>query len=264
MPDLPVPDSGARAVRLTLEDRTALITGGSRGIGRAISLLFARAGARVALQYRTREEDAAQVVATIRAEGGTAVAMRAEISDETQVGGMVARAASELGPPTILVNNAGIWEGRPVDELSLEDWERTFAINMRSMFLCSRAVIPHMRRAGSGRIVNIASTAGQRGEAFHSDYAATKGAAIAFTRSLATELAAHGIRVNCVAPGWVDTEMSAGAFADGGRAAIERTIPLGRVGRPEEIAGAVLFAASDLSAFMTGAVVSVNGGTVMA
>jgi 3-oxoacyl-[acyl-carrier protein] reductase len=177
---------------------------------------------------------------------------------------MVARIGSVLGPATILVNNAGIWEGRAVDEMTLAEWERTFAINMRSMFLCARAVVPHMKRAGGGRIVNIASTAGQRGEAFHSDYAATKGAAIAFTRSLATELAPHGIRVNGVAPGWVDTEMCAGVFASGGREAIERTIPLGRVGSPAEIAGAVLFAASDLSSFMTGAIVSVNGGAVMA
>ena len=135
---------------------------------------------------------------------------------------------------------------------------------MRSMFLCARAAIPAMKQARSGRIVNIASTAGQRGEAFHSDYAASKGAAIAFTRSLAVELAPHGIRVNCVAPGWVDTEMCKGVFAQGGREAIEKTIPMRRVGRPDEIASAVLFAASDLSSFMTGAVVSVNGGGVMA
>jgi 3-oxoacyl-[acyl-carrier protein] reductase len=132
------------------------------------------------------------------------------------------------------------------------------------MFLCTRAVVPLMKEARGGRIVNVASTAGQRGEAFHSDYAASKGAAIAFTRSLATELAPHGIRVNCVAPGWVDTDMCAEVFASGGRAAIEETIPLGRVGLPEEIAAAIVFAASDLSSFMTGAVLSVNGGAVMA
>jgi 3-oxoacyl-[acyl-carrier protein] reductase len=251
-------------LRISLEGHTALVTGGSRGIGRACSLLLGRAGARVAVHFRAREQEAARIVEAIRSEGGTALALRAEISDEAQVGEMVARTASELGPPTILVNNAGIWEGRAVDEMTLAGWERTFGINMRSMFLCARAVVPHMKRAGGGRIVNIASTAGQRGEAFHSDYAATKGAAIAFTRSLATELAAHAIRVNCVAPGWVDTEMCIEAFAAGGRQAIDRTIPLGRVGRPEEIAGAVLFAVSDLSSFMTGAVVSVNGGAVMA
>lgn len=255
---------GSSGLIVSLEGRTAIVTGGSRGIGRACSLILARAGAKVAVHYHAREEDAREVVSTIRAAGGRALEVRAEIAEETQVEAMVATVASELGPPTILVNNAGIWEGCAIDQMTLAGWERTFAINMRSMFLCARAVVPHMKRAGSGRIVNIASTAGQRGEAFHSDYAATKGAAIAFTRSLATELIPHGIRVNCVAPGWVDTGMCADVFADGGRAAVEMTIPMGRVGRPEEIAGAVLFAASDLSSFMNGAVVSVNGGAVMA
>jgi 3-oxoacyl-[acyl-carrier protein] reductase len=190
--------------------------------------------------------------------------VRADLADEAQAAGAVAQAVAALGPVTILVNNAGIWEGRAVEDLSPREWDRTFHVNARSAFLCTRAVVPHMKRAGGGRIVNVASTAGQRGEAFHSDYAASKGAIIAFTRSLAVELAPAGIRVNCVAPGWVDTEMCAGAFAGGGREAIEATIPLGRVGRPEEIAGAVLFAASDLSSFMTGAVISVNGGAVMA
>ena len=251
-------------VVISLEGRTAIVTGGSRGIGRACSLLLARAGARVAVHYHAREDEARQVVSAIRGSGGEAVAAHAEISEEGSVEAMVQKVAAELGAPVILVNNAGIWEGSGIDRMTLDGWERTFSINMRSMFLCARAVVPHMKRAGYGRIVNIASTAGQRGEAFHSDYAASKGAAIAFTRSLATELVPHGIRVNCVAPGWVDTDMCAGVFADGGREAIEKTIPMGRVGRPEEIAGAVLFAASDLSGFMNGAVVSVNGGAVMA
>jgi len=248
---------------INLEGHVALVTGGSRGIGRACSLALARAGASVAVHYRAREKEAAQVTELIRAGGGRAAALRADLAAEDQANELVARAVSELGPPTILVNNAGIWEGLAVDQLTAEAWDRTLAVNTRSMFLCTRAVVPHMKRARSGRIVNIASTAGQRGEAFHSDYAASKGAAIAFTRSLATELAPHGIRVNCVAPGWVDTEMSAKAFVSGGREAIEKTIPLGRVGKPEEIANAVAFAASDLASFMTGSVISVNGGAVM-
>ena len=255
---------GRKGLIVSLEGHTAIVTGGSRGIGRACSLILARAGAKVAVHYHAREEEARDVVSTIGQAGGAALDVRAEISEEDQVDAMVETVASRLGAPTILVNNAGIWEGRAIDQMTLAGWERSFAINMRSMFLCARAVVPHMKRAGNGRIVNIASTAGQRGEAFHSDYAATKGAAIAFTRSLASELVTHGIRVNCVAPGWVDTEMCADVFADGGRAAVEKTIPMGRVGRPEEIAGAVLFAASDLSSFMNGAVVSVNGGAVMA
>lgn len=249
---------------INLEGRVALVTGGSRGIGRACSMALARAGATLAVHYRDRLKDAAAVVDAIRASGGRAESFAAELSDEVQVNEMFSRLRVGPGMPSILVNNAGIWEGAGVDEMTLASWERTFAINTRSMFLCARAAIPAMKQSGSGRIVNIASTAGQRGEAFHSDYAASKGAAIAFTRSLAVELAPHGIRVNCVAPGWVDTEMCAGVFAEGGRETIERTIPMRRVGRPDEIAAAVLFAASDLSSFMTGAVVSVNGGGVMA
>lgn len=249
---------------IALSGRVALVTGGSRGIGRACCLALARAGAPVAVHFGTHRQAAEQAAALIVEEGGTARVYQAEASGEGEVARLVAAVAAELGPPAILVNNAGIWEGTAVDEMSLAAWERTFSINMRSMFLFARAVVPHMKAARAGAIVNVASTAGQRGEAFHSDYAATKGAAIAFTRSLAVELAPHGIRVNCVAPGWVDTSMCDSAFAGGGREAIERTIPLRRVGRPEEIASAVLFAASDLSSFMTGAVVSVNGGAVMA
>ncbi|HZI94300.1 MAG TPA: SDR family NAD(P)-dependent oxidoreductase [Patescibacteria group bacterium] len=256
--------TGYQGLAIDLKGHTALVTGGSRGIGRACCNLLAKAGARVAVHYRVRAGEATDLVESIRGAGGIAEAFAADLSEEKQVAALVAGVVSTLGAPTLLVNNAGIWEGRAVDEMTLDAWERTFAINLRSMFLCARSVVPHMKRAGSGRIVNIASTAGQRGEAFHSDYAATKGAAIAFTRSLATELAPAGIRVNCVAPGWVDTEMCDEAFAGGGREAIEKTIPLRRVGRPDEIAGAVLFALSDLSSFMTGAVVSVNGGAVMA
>jgi 3-oxoacyl-[acyl-carrier protein] reductase len=251
-------------VGIDLGGRVALVTGGSRGIGGACSLLLARAGAAVAVSYRARETDAAELVDAIRREGGTAHAFRADLSDEAQTAALLGEVEARMGDITLLVNNAGIWEGTGIVELTLAAWERTFASNMRSMFLASRGVVPMMRRAGGGRIVNIASTAGQRGEAGHSDYAATKGAAIAFTRSLGVELAPDGIRVNCVAPGWVDTEMCVEAFAGGAREAIERAIPLRRVGRPEEIAGAVLFCLSDLSSFMTGAVVSVNGGAVMA
>jgi 3-oxoacyl-[acyl-carrier protein] reductase len=255
---------GPQGVSIDLHGQVALVTGGSRGIGRACCRLLGRAGAAVAVNHRVRGEEAREVVAALESMGGRAIAVQADLADAAQVDEMVARVVGELGAPGILVNNAGIWEGRAIDRLGPEEWDRTFGVNMRSMFLCTRAVVPHMKRAGSGRIVNIASTAGQRGEALHSDYAASKGAAIAFTRSLGTELAPFGIRVNCVAPGWVDTEMCAEAFAGGGREAIERTIPLGRVGRPEEIAGAVLFAVSDLAGFMTGSVLSVNGGAVMA
>jgi 3-oxoacyl-[acyl-carrier protein] reductase len=253
-----------RGVRIDLAGRVALVTGGSRGIGAACSLLLARAGAAVALTCRARERDARQLVEKIQGEGGTARSFVADLSDPDQAAGMLREVSSRMGDVSLLVNNAGIWEGTAIEALTPEAWERTFATNMRSMYLVTRGVVPMMRRAGGGRIVNIASTAGQRGEAGHSDYAATKGAAIAFTRSLGVELAGDDIRVNCVAPGWVDTEMCAEVFAGDGRRGIEQGIPMRRVGRPEEIAGAVLFCLSDLSSFMTGAVVSVNGGAVMA
>ena len=256
--------TASRGVNVDLSGQIALVTGGSRGIGRACSLILARAGAAVAVHYGHRHADADEVVAAIRSGGGRATAVAADMAKEGEVEQAIRRATKELGAPTILVNNAGIWEGRAVEEMTPGDWDRTFAVNTRSMFLCARAVVPAMKAARAGRIVNVASTAGQRGEAFHSDYAASKGAVIAFTRSLATELASFGIRVNCVAPGWVDTEMCAEVFAHGGREKIASTIPMGRVGRPEEIAEAVLFAASDLAGFMTGSVISVNGGAVMA
>jgi 3-oxoacyl-[acyl-carrier protein] reductase len=256
--------SGGRGVTVDLTGQVALVTGGSRGIGRACSQALAHAGAAVAVHYRHRRAEADAVVAAIRSGGGSAVGVAADLAREDQVEAAIRSASEELGAPTILVNNAGIWEGLAVEEMTPAAWDRTFAINTRSMFLCVRAVVPAMKNARAGRIVNIASTAGQRGEAFHSDYAASKGAVIAFTRSLATELAPFSIRVNCVAPGWVDTEMCAEVFANGGRERIASTIPMGRVGRPEEIAGAVLFAASDLCGFMTGSVISVNGGAVMA
>ena len=256
--------TGSKGVAVDLSGQIALVTGGSRGIGRACSIILARAGAAVVVHYGHRHADADEVVASIRSGGGRAIAVAADMAKEGEVEQAIRRATKELGPPTILVNNAGIWEGRAVEEMTSADWDRTFAVNARSMFLCARAVVPAMKAARAGRIVNVASTAGQRGEAFHSDYAASKGAVIAFTRSLATELASFGIRVNCVAPGWVDTEMCAEVFAQGGREKIASTIPMGRVGRPEEIAEAVLFAASDLAGFMTGSVISVNGGAVMA
>lgn len=249
---------------IDMEGRTALVTGGSRGIGRACCLLLGRAGAAVAVHYRERAKEAEEVVAELRALGARALAVPGDLSREEDADQVYSRTVSAIGTPTVLVNNAGIWEGKAIDELEPAAWDRTLSVNMRSMFLCTRKVVPAMKRSGHGSIVNIASTAGQRGEAFHSDYAASKGAAIAFTRSLATELAPSGIRVNCVAPGWVDTDMNVAPFAGGGREAIEKTIPLGRVGRPEEIASAVVFVASDLAGFMTGSVLSVNGGAVMA
>ncbi|MGE5142032.1 MAG: SDR family NAD(P)-dependent oxidoreductase [Acidobacteriota bacterium] len=248
---------------IDLSGRRAFVTGGSRGIGRATALLLARAGASVAIGYATRRDEADATVAAIQAGGGRAEAVGGDLGDQAAADRVVAQVArSGLD---LLVVNHGIWPPIPqaVSAMTAEQWERTRRANLDSVFYVTRAAIPHL--PDGGRIVLVASTAGQRGEAFHADYAATKGAVISLTKSLAVELAPR-ITVNCVAPGWVDTEMSAVPYAaDGGagRRAIERTIPMGRVATPEEIAGPILFLCSDLAAFLTGEILNVNGGSVL-
>jgi 3-oxoacyl-[acyl-carrier protein] reductase len=248
---------------IDLSGRRAFVTGGSRGIGRATALLLARAGASVAIGYATRRDDADATVAAIRAAGGQAEAVGGDLGDQSAAERVVAQAA-QRGLDLLVVNH-GIWPPTPqaVAAMTAEQWERTRRANLDSVFFVTRAAIP--RLPDGGRIVLVASTAGQRGEAFHADYAATKGAVISFTKSLAVELAPR-ITVNCVAPGWVDTEMSAVPYrADGGegRRAIERTIPMGRVATPEEIAGPIVFLCSDLARFLTGEILNVNGGSVL-
>lgn len=248
---------------IDLSGRRAFVTGGSRGIGRATALLLARAGASVAIGYATRRDDAEAAVAAIRAAGGQAEAVGGDLGESAAAERVVAQVAQ--GGLDLLVVNHGIWPPTPqsVAAMTADQWERTRRANLDSVFFVTRAAIPHL--PDGARIVLVASTAGQRGEAFHADYAATKGAIISFTKSLAVELAPR-ITVNCVAPGWVDTEMSAVPYgADGGegRRAIERTIPLGRVATPEEIAGPIVFLCSDLARFITGEILNVNGGSVL-
>ena len=248
---------------IDLSGRRAFVTGGSRGIGRSTALLLARAGASVAIGYATRRDDAEAVVAAIRAAGGQAEAVGGDLGESAAAERVVAQVAR--GGLDLLVVNHGIWPPTPqsVAAMTADQWERTRRANLDSVFYVTRAAIPHL--PDGARIVLVASTAGQRGEAFHADYAATKGAIISFTKSLAVELAPR-ITVNCVAPGWVDTEMSAVPYgADGGegRRAIERTIPLGRVATPDEIAGPIVFLCSDLARFLTGEILNVNGGSVL-
>jgi 3-oxoacyl-[acyl-carrier protein] reductase len=168
-----------------------------------------------------------------------------------------------MGRVDILVNNHGIWKDGPIDSMTEEDWDETLEVNLKGIFLCTRAVLPAMFRQGSGRIINIASTAGQRGEAGHSHYAASKGGVISFTKSLGPELCGRGILVNCVAPGWVDTDMSAAALAGPDREKILATIPMRRAGSAEEIAGGILFFASDLSTYCCGEILNINGASVL-
>jgi len=249
---------------LTLEGKAALVTGGSRGIGRAVCGMFGFLGARVAVNYVRDEAAARETVAEVARAGGEAFALRADVSRPEEAGRLVAETLDRFGTLDVAVVNQGIWKPAAIEEMTPEQWEETIRINLGGAYaVChhaARAMIP--RR--SGAIVTIASTAGQRGEPGYSHYAASKGALLAFTKSLAAELAPHGIRVNAVSPGWVLTDMTRQVFADPAqRAEALRPIPLGRPGTPEEIAGPVAFLASDLASFIYGEVLCVNGGAVM-
>jgi 3-oxoacyl-[acyl-carrier protein] reductase len=247
-----------------LQGKRALITGGSRGIGAATSRLLAENGVHVVIGYRSRAADADALVAELRQNHGvTAFAHSADIATQDGATALVERTVKELGGLDFFVGNAGIW---PCDDVSFaemtdEQWHRTMAENVDSVFWTTRAAVRRM--SDGGRVVLVSSTAGQRGEAFHADYAASKGAVISLVKSLAPELGKRGITVNSVAPGWVDTEMCEQPFANGGRERIASTIPVGRIAAPRDIAGPIVFLCSDLARHITGEIVNVNGGTVL-
>ena len=245
--------------------RRAFVTGGGRGIGRATALLLARAGAAVAVGYRTRRAEAEETVGAMGSGRGRAVAIGGDLGDPVVAHRVVEDVVRMLEGLDLLIVNHGIW---PPDEVPLAEmgdgqWQETCRANLDSVFFVCRAAIPHL--SNDGRIVLVASTAGQRGEAFHADYAATKGAVISLTKSLAVELAPR-VTVNCVAPGWVETEMSQRPYerdAGSGRREIESGIPLGRVASPEDVAGPIVFLCSDLARHITGEILNVNGGSVL-
>jgi 3-oxoacyl-[acyl-carrier protein] reductase len=243
--------------------RRALVTGGSRGIGRAIALMLADAGARVGISYHNRHDEAAAVVQAMEQAGVPAWRHPGDLSERREVERLFSHAVDEFGGLDIFVGNAGIWapEHVPVTLMSDEQWHRTIAANLDSVFYCTREAARIM--SDHGRIVLISSTAGQRGEAGHADYAATKGAVIAFVKGVAVELAGQDITVNCVAPGWVDTDMAELPYAGGGRKRIESGIPLGRVASAADIAGPVVFLCSQMARHITGETINVNGGSVM-
>ena len=246
-----------------LKGKRALVTGGSRGIGAATARLFAENGVHVAIGYRSRRADADALVAQLRASGVTAFAHSADIATQAGADELVDRAVKELGGLDFFVGNAGIWpvDDVPLAEMSDAQWRRTMAENVDSMFWTTRAAIRSL--SDDGRIVLVSSTAGQRGEACHADYAASKGAMISFVKSLAPELGKRGVTVNSVAPGWVDTEMCEQPFANGGRERIAATIPIGRIAAPRDIAGPIVFLCSDLARHVTGEILNVNGGSVL-
>lgn len=247
-----------------LRGKRAVITGGSRGIGAATARLFAENGVHVAIGYRARRADAEELVASLRSEHGvTATAHASDISTRKGAEELVQSSADSLGGLDFFVANAGIWPVTDVamDSMSDEQWRRTMAENVDSVFYTTRAAIRSM--TDHGRIVLVSSTAGQRGEAYHADYGASKGAVISLVKSLAPELAKRDITVNSVAPGWVDTEMCDEPFAGGGRERIAAGIPLGRIASPRDIAGPIVFLCSDLARHITGEILNVNGGSVL-
>ena len=246
--------------------QVVLVTGASRGIGAATALRFAEAGARgVVVHYHTRHEEARAVVDKIEQSKVESIALGADLAEAAAVETLFSESLARFGGIDIVVANAGIWpsDSCPLDRISPARWAHTLRVNLDGMFHVCREAGKILR--GDGALVTVSSTAGQRGEAGHADYAASKGAVISLTKSLAVELAPRGIRVNCVAPGWVDTEMSASALqADSAaRQSVLRTIPLGRIASPEEVAGPILFLASSLARHITGEILNVNGGSVL-
>ena len=246
---------------MDLTGRRALVTGGSRGIGRATALLLARAGADVAVSYHTREAEATTVATQVQALGRRCVISGGDHADGATAQRVVKESADALGGLDTLVVNHGIWppEDVPLHRLPQERWSRTIAANLDAVYHVVRAALRVMDR---GAVVIVSSTAGQRGEAGHADYAASKGALISLTKSLAVECA-PAITVNCVAPGWVDTDMSAGSLHGPAAARINATIPMGRAATADEVAGPIVFLCSELARHITGEVLNVNGGSVL-
>ncbi len=247
---------------LSLENKVALITGGSRGIGRAIALEFASRGGAVVVNYNKSPESAEEVVKQIQAAGGKGVAHQADVSDFKQAETLVKFAVETFGDLSILVNNAGITRDQLIMMMPEADWDAVINTNLKSTFNCSKAAVKHMMRKRIGRIINIVSVAGQMGNPGQTNYSASKGGQIAFTKALAREVAARNITVNGIAPGFVDTEILDAMTPETLEAAL-KMVPLGRKAKPEEIAYAAAFLASDEAAYITGQILGVDGGMAM-
>jgi len=247
---------------ISFQDKTVFITGGSRGIGAACVKLFHQAGATVVFSYKENKNAADTLANSFSTK--KPFPLQIDFNSESDIVEKVKFILNTFGKIDILVNNAGIWKFGEADKMSLQEWNETIQINLTSTFLITREVIPSMKKNGAGRIINISSTAGQRGEAFYSHYAASKGGIISYTKSLAAELGKYNITTNCVAPGWVDTEMVSSVFSDDKYKEKERkAIPVQRIATAEDIAGPVLFLASDLARHINGEILNVNGGSIL-
>jgi 3-oxoacyl-[acyl-carrier protein] reductase len=248
-----------------LRDRVAIVTGGSRGIGRAAVQRLAEAGAHVVVNYVSHTKEAGDAVREVAEHGGRSIAFQADVSNSRDAAALIDKTLDEFGRLDLLVANAGIWEGAPVDEMDDDLWDRVLDCNLRGTWTVTRAAVPAFKSNGGGSIVIVSSTAGQRGEAGYSNYAASKGGQISFAKSLAVELA-PAIRVNVVAPGWVDTELNHVVFTakdnEAKRKAIE-AIPLKRLALAEDVANAIVFLGSDWARHITGEVLNINGGSVL-
>jgi 3-oxoacyl-[acyl-carrier protein] reductase len=251
---------------ISLAGKAALITGGSRGIGAAAVKMFAQAGADVVFSYSSAKEAAKQVEQEAGKHGTRVEAFKADAGKHLDNKKLVEHCITRLGRLNILVPNAGVWnlEDLPIEKMSEKQWDDMIRVNLKSVYSVIHFAVPHMIKQKGGKIIPISSTAGQRGESLHTHYGASKGGIISLTKGLASELAKHGILVNSVAPGWVATDMSNPVLkSKTGQKMASTVIPLGRAATAEEIAGPILFLASDLSNFMVGEILNVNGGSVL-
>ncbi len=252
-------------MEISLDGQVAVITGGSRGIGAATVKLFAQAGAKVVFSYRQAAQAARDVVRHC-GHSDNVTAVRADVAKMSDARKLVEAAMTQFGRLDVLVANAGIWnaDDLPIDKMTEREWDEMMAVNLKGVYSVIHYAVPHMKKRGSGRIIVVSSTAGQRGEALHTHYGASKGGLISLVKGLSTELAPNCILVNCVAPGWVDTDMCTPVLRNRREARrVNAGIPLGRFARPQEVAMPILFLASEMASYITGEILNVNGGNVL-
>ena len=248
---------------ITLKNKNVLVTGGSRGIGKACVELFLKADANVAFTYNFAKKEADKIINDYK-KSSKIKCYKLNLANTNGIEKRVKQLLSDFGNIDILINNAGIWKEAAIDKMTIEEWNEMMNVNLTSTYLMTKLLVPKMKENRFGRIINIASTAGQRGEAFHSHYAASKGGMISLTKSLAAELGEYNITVNCVAPGWVITDMTTDSLTEPDvYTKVLSDIPLNKIAQPEEIAGPVLFLASQLASHITGEILNVNGGSVL-